>query len=149
MTSPTDRTELVLRASNRALMIVLFLVLLMGGTVIAHEVRPGSLLADWASRMTWSLPLLIIVTFGINLWLHRGRRPDDAEVEIVMKDEFRQANLARAQRVALIAVIVMQVPLAASLSHLTAAAAVMVMAWGTMTMAIATTIASFLYFDRG
>ena len=145
-----DHTELLLRISRRSLLVVLALVLLIAATLIAHVLRPGSLLADWASRMPWLLPVAIAAVFFIfNVPFRRSFRANDADVRAMLNDEFRQANLARAQRAALAVVLVAQIPLAMFLSGLNTVAAVTVMSVATITVAIATFIISFLYFDRG
>ena len=145
-----DRTELLLRIRRRSLVVLLALILLVAATLIAHAVRPGSLLADWASRMPWLLPVAIGAMFVMFIApLRRPFRPDDPEVEAVVNDEFRHANVARAQRAALAAVLVAQVPLALFLSGLSAVAAVTVMSVGTITIASATFIVAFLLADRG
>ncbi len=146
----SDRTELLLRISRRSLVVVLVLVLLIAATLTAHVLRPGSLLADWASRMPWLLPVAIAAVFFIfNARFRRPFRANDRDVKAMLNDEFRQANLARAQRVALVVVLVAQIPLAMFLSGLNTVAAVTVMSVATITVAIATLITSFLYFDRG
>jgi Na+/H+ antiporter NhaC len=146
----TDRTELFLRISRRSLVALLVLILLIAATLIAHVVRPGSLLADWASRMPWLLPVAIVAVFVMFIApLRRSFPANDPDVETVVNDEFRQANLARAQRVALVVVLVAQIPLAIFLSGLSAVAAVTVMGVATITIASATFIIAFLFADRG
>jgi len=142
-----DRIELLLRASRRSLFVLLALILLIAATIIAHVLRPGSLLADWSARAPWLLPVAIVAIFGIVVAPMR-RRLGDAEMKTLRDDEFRQANLGRAQRVALIAALVAQIPLAVLASGLTAAAAVTIMGVATVTVATATLITSFLYFER-
>ena len=150
MTSPNqaDRTELLLRASRRSLFVLLALILLMSATIIAHVLRPGSLLADWASRAPWLLPVAIVAIFAIVVAPLR-RRSGEAELKTLRDDEFRQASLARAQRAALVAAVVAQIPLAVLVSGLSAIAAVTIMGVGTVTVVMATLITSFLYFERG
>ena len=147
---PTDRPEYLLRISRRSLFALLVLVVLIAATLIAHVLRPGSLLADWASRAPWLLPVVIGALFVFFIVpFRRSFRANDPDVKALQNDEFRQANLARAQRVALIVVLVAQIPLAMFLSGLNAVAAVTVMGVSTITLAIATFIISFLYVDRG
>lgn len=118
-----DRIELLLQASRRSLLGLLALILLIAATIIAHVVRPGSLLADWASRAAWLLPVTIVAMFVLVVVpLRRRSGAGDAEMKTLRDDEFRQANLARAQRAALIAALVAQIPV--------------------------TLITSFLYFER-
>ena len=142
-----DRTELLLRASRRSLLVLLALILIISATIIAHVVRPGSLLADWASRAPWLLPLAIATIFAIVIAPMR-RASRDTEMKALRDDEFRHANLARAQRAALVAAVVAQIPLAICVAGLTATAAVTTMGVGTVTVVMATLITSFLYFER-
>jgi hypothetical protein len=145
--SSTDREELLLRTSRRSLMIVLAMVLLAAATLIAHVLRPGTLLADWASKAPWLIPVgIVFVT--LNAPIGRRIRPDAPEVKAMLADEFRQANLARAQRLSLIFVVIAQIPLAILLSGLASGAAVTVMGVASVTVAMTTLITSFLYFDR-
>lgn len=147
-TTPHDRTELLLRTSRRSLIVVLALIFLIAATLIAHVLRPGSLMADWASRMPWLLPLAIAGIFVFFTARLRPFRPDDPAVKTMLNDEFRQANLARAQRAALGAVLAAQIPLAILASGLTVTAAVTIMAVGTGTVGMTALITFFLYFDR-
>jgi drug/metabolite transporter (DMT)-like permease len=145
-----DRAELVLRTSRRALVVVLAAVLLVAATLIAHALRPGSLLADWSSKVPWLFPVAMVAVFVIlnAPLLRRQLRPDSPEMRAMLEDEFRHANLARAQRLALIVVLVAQVPLAILVSGLATEPAVTVMAVASVTLAMTTLIASFLFFDR-
>jgi hypothetical protein len=149
----SERVERSLRTSRRALIMVLIGVLIAAATLIGHALRPGSLLSDWPSKAPWLIPVGIAVVAGMSrLVAYRGRA-SAAEaknaIETVLGDEFRQANLSRAQRFALGVVLIAQIPLAAlSLSGLTTAAAVTVMAVTTVTLGIAALIVSFLVFDR-
>lgn len=152
--SVSERVERSLRVSRRGLVVVLIFVLIGAATLIAHALRPGSLLSDWPSKAPWAIPVVGAFVFGaVNAVLaHRGRvSAAEAKkvMQTVLEDEFRQANLARAQRVALMVVLLAQIPLAAlSLSRLTTASAVTVMAVTTATLGIASLIVSFLVFDR-
>ena len=151
-TSPgqPDRTELLLRVSRRSLVALLVMILVIAATLIAHIVSPGSLLADWASRFPWLLPVAIVALLVMFVApLRRSFRANDPEVERVANDEFRQANVARAQRAALIAALVAQAPLAIFLSELSGAAAVTAMGIATITIGLATFIIAFLFADRG
>lgn len=148
-----DRIERVLRFSRRGLITALVILLIAAATLIAHAIRPGSLLSDWPSKAPWLIPVAIAAIFATTMLLTRDRNASREDAKIILKtladDEFRQANLARAQRVALAIVIVAQVPLAAlALSQLSTAAAVTVMAVTTATLGIGTLIISFLVFDR-
>lgn len=151
MTNAPDRVELLLRTSRRSLIGVLGMIFAAGATLIAHALRPGSLLSDWPSRAPWLIPMAIIVFAAISA-MRRGdasRQESAAVLATVLDDEFRQANLARAQRLALVAVLAAQIPLTAlTLAGLTAAAAIVVMAVVTVMVGMTTLIVSFLVFDR-
>lgn len=147
-----NRVELVLRTSRRNLMMVLVLILLFGATLVAHAVRPGTLLADWAGRAPWVIPVAAAGLFALARGPFAGRRrpPTEAELAVVLRDEFRLANLARAQRVALFTVLAAQFPFAAiGLLDIPAAEAAIAMAASSVTLGLVTLIASFLVFDRG
>lgn len=53
-------------------------------------------------------------------WLLRGRAwdPNSREVKKLQQDEFRRINLSRAQRAALIVVLVLQIPIGLLFAHL-------------------------------
>lgn len=148
----SERVERSLRSSRRGLFVVLAGVLIAAATLLAHALRPGSLLSDWPSKAPWLIPVAIVLFTVINAVSHRGRTSvTDAKdvMKTVLEDEFRQANFARAQRVALVVILLAQMPLAAlALSDLTTAAAVTVMAVTTTTIGLTTLIVSFLVFDR-
>jgi hypothetical protein len=151
--SAPDRVDRVLRSSRRSLIAVLAMLLIAAATLIAHALRPGSLVSDWPSKAPWLIPTAIVIFAATNAMLMGGSRASAEEaknvIKTVIEDEFRQVNLVRAQRLALAVVLVAQGPLAAlALSGLTTAAAVTVMAVTTATLGIATLIVSFLVFDR-
>ena len=67
---------------------------------------------------------------------------------MIRQDEFRRVNLSRAQRAALIGVLILQIPLGLLFSHLPAMRAVIAMGVTTITLGMATVITLFLFFDR-
>ena len=151
--SQPDRIEQVLRFSRRGLIAALAILLISAATIVGHALRPGSLLSDWPSKAPWLIPVAFAAIFAMSVLATRGRNASPEEAKAVLKtvveDEFRQANFARAQRVALAVVIAAQAPLTAlALSRLSTAAAVTVMAVTTATLGVATLIISFLVFDR-
>ena len=153
LSSQPDRIEQVLRFSRRGLIAALVILLICATTLVAHALRPGSFLSDWPSKAPWLIPVAITAIFATSVLLTRvrGTSPEEAKtlLKTVAEDEFRQANFARAQRVALAVVIGAQAPLTAlALSRLSTAAAVTVMAVTTATLGVATLIVSFLVFDR-
>jgi hypothetical protein len=145
--SPLHRAELLLRSSRRALFLVLAMVLLTAATLLAHALRPGTLLADWPSKAPWMIPVIIVFFVASNAF--GRRRPDKEQIRVLLEDEFRRANMARAQRLSLIVVLLLQAPLAIVLSGLTPIVAVTAMAEATITLGMVTLIVSFLVFDRG
>lgn len=151
--STHDPVDRVLRWSRRSLVVVLVMLFIAAATLIAHALRPGSLLADWPSKAPWLIPTAAAILATTSGLLTRGHRAPAEEAKRVLRrvveDEFRQTNLARAQRLALMVVVVAQAPLAAlALSGLTTAAAVTVMSVTTAMLGIGTVIVSFLVFDR-
>ena len=150
--SVPERVERALRMSRRALVVVLIGVLTAAATLIGHALRPGSFLSDWPSKAPWLIPLAIVLFVASQAVTRRGYTSAAEAKDVmatVLEDEFRQANLSRAQRFALVVVLVAQIPLAAlSLSGLTTEAAVTVMAVTTVTLGMAALIVSFLVFDR-
>ena len=148
--SPTDQTDLFLRASRRALFIVLLMILALGATVLGRALWPDSLLATWPVRLPWLLPALIVITAVVGRKLMQGRTwdPNGPQEKMLLQDEFRRMNLSRAQRSALITVLVLQIPLGLLFAHLPAMRAVMAMGVTTITMGMATLISFFLFFDR-
>ena len=148
--STHDETDLLLRASRRALVIVLFMVLTFGATVIGRSVWPDSTLAMWPARLPWLLPVLTVLALvTMRSFLHeRVWDPKSREVKMLQQDEFRRTNLSRAQRGALIFVLVIQIPLGLLFAHLPAMRAVMAMGTTTITFGMVILIALFLLFDR-
>ena len=148
--SSHNETDLLLRASRRALFIVLLMILALGATVLGRALWPDSALATWPVRLPWLLPVLIVLTGVAGRLLMRGRAwdPKGLEMKKIQQDEFRQMNLSRAQRAALISVLVLQIPLGLLFAHLPAMRAVMAMGVTTVTLGMATLIMLFLFFDR-
>jgi hypothetical protein len=148
--SSEDETDLLLRASRRALFLVLLLILALGATVLGRALWPDSVLATWPVRFPWLLPVLVVIMGVAGRLLMRGRTwdPKGLEMKKIQHDEFRQMNLSRAQRAALITVLVLQIPLGLLFAHLPGMRAVMAMGAATITLAMALLIALFLFFDR-
>jgi hypothetical protein len=148
--SSHDKTDLLLRASRRALFVVLLMVVAFGATVLGRAIWPESVLATWPARMPWLLPVLVVMSLIGGRMFRKGRiwDPHGPEMKKIQQDEFRRMNLSRAQRAALIVVLVLQIPLGLLFVHLPAMRAVMAMGVATITLAIVTLIALFLFFDR-
>jgi hypothetical protein len=148
--SSHDKTDLLLRASRRALFIVLLMVLALGATILGRALWPDSVLATWAVRLPWLLPILVVIIGAAGRLLMRGLTwdPKGLEMKKIRHDEFRKINLSRAQRAALIGTLVVQLPLGLLFAHLPGMRAVMAMGVTTITLAITILIALFLLFDR-
>src|SRR5438874_12922326 len=112
MTSNT--TESYLTLSRRGFVLLLIAFLWLGATCLAIAFFPETILARWPMRAPWVFPVALILGWVGLLSTLRGRHWDAhrAETEVVLNDEFRQSNILRAQRAALIAVLLLQVPLA-------------------------------------
>ena len=148
---PTTRYERYLRYTHRGMVVLLILVVLIGATFATISIRPDGVIAIWLPRLSVDVPIAIAL-IGVALQATlRGDRwdPRSPEARVVLQDEWRQANLARAMRFAFVAVVAIQVPLALWLGRLPSQRAVMAMAVLTMTLAMATFIALFLFFERG
>ena len=150
MAEPSQHTELFLRFSRRGLMIVLVLVVAIGLTMAGTAIWPDSVLVSWPVRMPWLLPILSVVAAIALRAPMRGQvfDPGSTEIRAVLDDERRLKNLAHGQRVALIVVLAIQIPLAVALSSLPALRALMAMASLTMTLGIGTLIGMFLMLER-
>lgn len=146
MPTSANSIELLVRRSRRSLIAVLVMLLAAGATLLAHAIRPGSLLADWPSRAPWLIPVTIVIVAAI---AGTSRRRADGAIATVLGDELRQASLGRAQRLALIVAITAQVPLTLlALTSMPTWSAVTIMAVTTVLAAMITLIVSFLWFDR-
>lgn len=147
--APND-TDFLLRASRRAMFIVLLMIIALGGTVLGRAVWPDSVLATWPVRAPWLLPVLVVIAVGVGRLLTGGRPwdPNSPEVKQIQRDEFRRMNLSRAQRAALIVVLVFQIPLGLLFAHLPAMRAVMAMGTTTIMLGLIVFIALFLFFDK-
>ena len=146
-------SDLFSRFSRRSMFTLLFIVVVLGGTGLAMTLSPEGAISRGAARGAWFIPIAIALIVGVQQSWLRGRRwaPDSREVKLVMEDEFRQTNMGRASRYALIVVLVAQWPIALVLGFVTrlpAPRAEMAMAIATITLGLVTLISLFLHFDR-
>jgi len=144
-----EHIDLILRFSRRGLFILLLTFLWLGATVVGIAFWPNSVLAKWPAVVPWLFPVvMVLVMFALRIPL-RGRWPSRShKLKLILDDEFRRSNLARAQGAAFAVVVAAQVPLALLVLHLPARQAVIGMAGTTMSLGLVTLTALFLIFDR-
>ncbi|HEV7238192.1 MAG TPA: hypothetical protein VGQ36_03050 [Thermoanaerobaculia bacterium] len=151
-----DRTEhpseILQRFSRRNLFVLLVIVLLLGATGIAITLSPQGAIARSSERFAWFIPVAFAIIAGVQTSLARRRwDPKSEEVKLILDDEWRRTNMARASRAALVTVLVAQTPLAWTFGFLTQLPPVRLafaMALSTITLGLTTLIALFLIFDR-
>ena len=151
--STSDRSELLLRFSRRSMIVLLFVVVVLGAVALGLMLSPAGAVGDRANLVSWLMPVAIVIIVSALQTSLRGQRwdPHSAEVKAIMQDEWRRANMARASRAALVAVLITQWPLALIFGFLTPLSPprmAMAMAASTMTLGLVTMISLFLFFDR-
>jgi len=147
------QSELLLRFSRRSMMAMLFVVIALGAVGLTLIVSPEGAVGKQANLMSWLIPVgIVILVAALQTSLHRQRwDPRSPEVKAIMRDEWRQTNMNRATRAAMIVALVAQWPLALTFGFLTKLPPprmAMAMAASTMTLGLTTLIALFLFFDR-
>lgn len=145
-----SRAERYLRFTRGSMVLTLVVILVLGAWCLAMAFAADGG-APWGSRLGWILPIGMPIAFGIlQRTTLRGERwdPKAPEARVILRDEWRRANMDRAMRVALIVVLVAQVPLGLAFTQIPTLRALMAMAAATTTLGMATVIACFLYFDR-
>lgn len=151
MTEPTNtRSERYLRFSHQSMVVLLVLILAVGALCLAMAFRRdgGSW---WMAQAGWVLSIGGAITLGVMQKVTlRGDRWDPAtpEVQVIMHDEWRRTNMARAMRVAFVTILAAQIPIGLLVAHLPSLRAVMAMAIATLTLGLVTLIALFLFFSR-
>jgi hypothetical protein len=144
----TSSTESFLKFSRRAVVLLLIAFLWLAATCLAIAFFPETILARWPMHAPLAFPAALVVGWaGLRVTL-RGHRWDPHLAEVVTRDEFRQSNILRAQRAALIAVLLLQVPLALLALHLPVPRALVAMAGSTITIGMSVLYSAFLYLDR-
>ncbi len=148
--SGSERVEMFLRTSRRALGVLLLLVFILEATVIAIAFWPATWLAEWPTRFPLAFPFLVLLAFMALRLTRDGRelRANAPEAKVVVNDEFRQANLLRAQRWAFILVLIAQVPLGLLFMRVSVTRAVLGMGGTTIALGMSAVILLFLFFDR-
>lgn len=145
-----DRIEMLLRVNRRALAVVLLLIVFLGATAMAMALWPDTWLGEWPLRFPLLFPIAVLLAFSCLRFLRGGRdfRADAAEVKVVLNDDFRRANLLRAQRIALVLILIAQVPLGLLFMRVETPRAVIGMGGTTIALGVSAVILLFLFFDR-
>ncbi|MGZ3182156.1 MAG: hypothetical protein ACXU8N_06930 [Telluria sp.] len=139
-------TEQLVRRARRSLWFVLLVLLLLGAYAIALNFFPGSDAAHAADRVAPLLPIVIVI--GIAALSARKGAADAQALRVLLADELRQYALQRAQRNGLFAVLVAQPLLVALFGTISPASPLVMMAVATTVIALATVLASVLFYDR-
>jgi hypothetical protein len=153
MTEPaTHPTDAFFRFSRGSLIAMLVVVLVLGATALSLMLAPVGAIGRASNLGWWLIPVVVAGVIAVQTSV-RSRRwnPHAPEVQAVMQDELRQANLLRASRLTLIAVLAGQWPLAmglSTISWLNGERMAMVMSASTITLGLALLITLFLVFDR-
>src|SRR5947199_3833972 len=106
MTSSTS-IEPFITFSRRSLLVLLIAFLWLAATCVAVAFFPESIVARWPIRAPWLFPVAMIGGWAALRATLRGHRWDP-QIAKVMKDEFRQSNMLRAQRAAFFTVMLLQ-----------------------------------------
>jgi hypothetical protein len=125
------------------------LVVLAGGVLYLALSGQGRWL-PLLSRLAQMAPLAIVLLIAV-LQQRRRNLGADARSQAwqgMLNDEFRQHNLGRASRTALLAVLLLQMPLALLLDALVPTSPLVLQALLTMLGGAIVFLGSFLYFDR-
>jgi hypothetical protein len=146
-----DRVEMLLRVNRRALAVILLLIVFLGATAMAIAIWPDTWLGEWPLRFPLLFPIAVLLASFCLRFLGGGRdfRADAAEVKVVLNDDFRRANLLRAQRIALVLILIAQVPLGLLFMRVQSTRAVIGMGGATIALGLSAVILLFLFFDRG
>ena len=136
-----------LRFARRSMFLLLIVVLALGSLCIGFAFRPNDPMLHSTSRL---IPLFIAIlgTALAAVARRSGLRPGSSESEAALGDEWRQAILARAIRVAFLVLLVVQVPLAFCFTSLPVLRALLAMAVSTITIALVTFAGTYLVLDR-
>ncbi len=145
-----DTVEMLLRMNRRALAVLSLLIVFLGATAMAMALWPDTPLAEWPLRFPLLFPIAVLVAFFSLRFFGGGRefRADAAEVKVILNDDFRRANLLRAQRIALVLILIAQVPLGVLFMRVQPTRAVIGMGGTTIALGVSAVILLFLFFDR-
>jgi len=150
--SAIQRTEVFLRFSRRSLFAMLIVVTVLGATALSLMLAPPGAIGRASNLGWWLLPVVVAAVIAVAISVQSRRWNADApEVQIVMEDELRRANMLRASRLTLIAMLAIQWPMALAYSRITwlpGERMAMIMATSTITLGLMTLLVLFLIFDR-
>lgn len=147
MSTAESRTETYLRFSRRSLFFVLAMTVAAGSTFVATALWPDSAFSHWMGSAFVVMPVILSTLF-LTAMRKRGVHPGAPEMKAVRDDEWRQANMDRALRVAFVVVLLAQLPLAVCFSHLPTTRALFGLGGSTMALGIAALTSAFLFYDR-
>lgn len=147
MIADENRTETYLRFSRRSVFLVLAMTLAAGSTFVATALWPDGAFSHWMGSAFAVMPV-ILATLFLTAMRKRGFHPGAPEVKAVRDDEWRQANMDRALRVAFVVVLLAQLPLAVCFAHLPTTRALFGLGGSTMALGIAVLASAFLFYDR-
>lgn len=152
MTSTTpERTELVIRYGRRSLALCLAWLGLLGACLGLQVFVPGGPITGMTNNLLKGLPIALPIAVAALQGSLKGKgfSTTDPDVQAVLKDEFRRANLNKAFRCAFFTVFVLQVPLGLAVWHLPTHVALSLMGGFTILLGVMALLGFFLFFDRG
>ncbi len=155
MSRPADHShENLARFSRRSMGAMLAIVLILGALTLAITLWPEGAASRLVARASWAIPILIVLVVAALRTTLRGQRwdPRSPEARAILNDELRQTSLNRSSRVALMIVLLAELPLAllfGELLQLSATRTALAMAEATITLGLATLLSLFLFLDRG
>jgi RsiW-degrading membrane proteinase PrsW (M82 family) len=145
--APLDVLAQLLR---RHLWVAFTLIVLLGGVAIAMIAFPHSQISARATQLFALLPIVMAIAFAALKGSAKGVSMDPASpaMKTIRNDELRQASLSRSYRNGLLAVLMLQAPLALLLTWASHENPVALMAGVTVITGMAVFLASMLYYDR-
>ncbi len=152
MTALAD-SELLVRFSRRSMAAMLVIVPGLGAMALAMTLWPEGAASRFMAQAAWVYPIAIVLLGAALRATLRGKSwdPRSPETKAILNDELRQNSMNRSSRVALIAVLVAQLPLSllfGTLAQASTTRTALAMAEATITLGMATFIALFLFLDR-
>ena len=133
------------------MVIMLPVVVILGGTALSLMLAPAGAIGRASNLGWWLIPVVVAAVIAAGNAMRRRRwSPNAPEVQTVMEDELRRANMLKASRGTLITVLALW-PMAMGFSRiewLPGERMAMIMAATTITIGLGLLISLFLFFDR-